>query len=111
MSSKKSFTMSGDSVATSFLTKVGTSEQSAPVSQPAKPAVTSGNVASAVPNASPQDGYYIDSFGHLVEKRSKIQSLALPPSVYAKLKVAAAEKGMKTNALINLILSDYVERL
>lgn len=108
MSSKKSFAMSGDSVATSFLTKVGTSEQSAPAPQPA---VTSGNMASAVPNASPQDGYYIDSFGHLVEKRSKIQSLALPPSVYAKLKVAAAEKGMKTNALINLILSDYVERL
>ena len=111
MSGKKSFAMPNENVAASFLTSVNKPGKAQTPATPARPPVSSNGrgISSVVPADSPQAGYYTDSLGNVVEKRAKIVSFALRPSVYEKLKVAAAGRNLKPNALMNLILEDYLE--
>lgn len=66
---------------------------------------------SIIPETSPKEGYYISSDGVQIEKKTKTLSFVLRPSTYDKLKILAKSKGIKMNALVNLILEAYIKNI
>lgn len=64
-----------------------------------------------IPDTIPKEGYYISSDGVQIEKKTKTLSFVLRPSTYEKLKFISKSKGMKMNALVNLILEAYIKNM
>ena len=61
---------------------------------------------SRVPN-----GFYVNPDGKVVEKKSRITTVAMKPSLYDKLSALAKQRNMKVNNLISLFLEEHLENL